>query len=692
MVSRRFAAAVVVGATKTGASMRVFLADLGHNQVTYSSDTYPLGVANLISYAQAYANLNEPLEFKLFREPQDLKAAVDDAPPDVLGLSSYAWNHTLAVHFAHYTKQRAPQVMTLMGGPNFPLTLDEQMTFMQDLPDIDVFVRGPTYEAERAFLNIVRRYSETGHSLKELKAEPVPGNLWVDQDSGTLVQGTDVERIHDLDEIPSPYKGGLLDPFFGTGYFPLLQIARGCPFTCQFCNSSARSNSKIYAHSLSNVRDDLQYIAERIHRESPICFADDNFGMYPLDEEIADYLAYLQDRFGWPRYIRTTTGKNRSERIIKVMRKVRGALPMTAAVQSLNPVVLENIKRTNVSLTAYAEIQKEVLAQGMQSYGELILCLPGETMESHLKAVRDLLASGVKRVSAHQLMLLHGAPLSNPDSREQFGFKTRFRVVARNIGDYTGEPIIETEEVVVETPTFSFDDYLESRILHVLLAIYYYEGNFEEAFEFAKQQGIEPFDLIRHLQSMLPQAPAGFAQVMEEFLQETRDELFFTREECLNWSQRHFDGLVKGTVGGNLLSKYSMLGRFYATQDALSFLQAGITSALGHAVIPERLEQLDAVFGYLRSSILHYPFRESLAASPQWTSCYDVEQWCKDSYAQDLDAYRSEEPVTFGTAVDQELRSVLEQRIDTFGEHPSGLGKFTRTLFARDLRRKVTAR
>ncbi len=393
--------------------------------------------------------------------------------------------------------------------------------------------------------------------------------------------GGDVQRIIDLDEIPSPYLSGWMDPFFETGYFPMMQISRGCPFTCAFCNSSVRSNSKIYSHSLENVKADLLYIAQRVKSEVPLCFADDNFGMYELDEEVTDYIAYLQDTYNWPQYIRTTTGKNKHERIIRVMRKARGRLPMTSAVQSLNPEVLKNIERSNISLDSYAAIQREVLASGMQSYGELILCLPGETKTSFLKAVDDLLETGVKRVSAHQLMLLPGAPLSNPDSREKWGFNTRFRVVARNIGNYTGDPVVEVEEITVETPTFSFQDYLESRVFHLLLTIYYYEGNFEEAFEFARQEGIKPFDLILRMQSMLDQAPDGFKKMIDDFLQESQAELFNSEEECLDWSRQNYEALKDGSVGGNLLSKYSMISRFYSTVDTLDFLRTGILASLG---------------------------------------------------------------------------------------------------------------
>ena len=96
--------------------MRIFLADLGHNLLTYSSDTYPLGVANIASYANAYFDGPQSLEVQIFREPQDLKAAIDTAPPDMLGLSSYAWNEELSNHFAGYLKRRHPQALVCMGG------------------------------------------------------------------------------------------------------------------------------------------------------------------------------------------------------------------------------------------------------------------------------------------------------------------------------------------------------------------------------------------------------------------------------------------------------------------------------------------------------------------------------------------------------------------------------------------------
>lgn len=670
--------------------MRIYLADLGHNLITETSDTYPLGVGNLATYAMAYARSDTPVEVEIFRSPQELKARLDAALPDVIGFSSYSWNHHLALAFADYVKAKAPATLTLMGGPNFPLTEDEQDSWMRTMPQIDIHVRGPTYEGERAFLNTIQRFIDVGRRREGMFEEPLTGAMWVDPRSGDIVRVGDPPRLRDLDEIPSPYLAGLMDKFFGTGLFALLQLARGCPFTCAFCNSAVKSNSKVFRHSFARTKADLDYIVARIDHASPLCFADDNFGMYKEDEEVADYLGHLMERYDWPKYIRTTTGKNRGDRIIKVMRKAKGRLPMTSSVQSLNPVVLKNIQRDNISLDTYAQVQQELHDTGMQSYGELILCMPGETKQSFMNAVDQLIETGVSRVAAHQLMLLHGAPLSNPDSREKFGFRIRHRIVARCLGRYTSQtPVVETEQMVVESENFSFQDYLDTRVFHLLLTIFYYEKNFEEAFRFARERAFRPYLVVERMQQILDRAPADLRHAIQGYLDDNQAELFATREACVDWAVANYDDLISGELGGNLLSKYAMIGRFVRVQEALDLLRTTIRDLLDDDDA-EGEEMLDAIIDYYRGTMLHVPFAETLAHEPSWQTAYDIEAWREAGYGVPLSAFRFAQPVTVTTGVDPRKKAVLKSRIDTFGEHPSGLGRFTRTMFASDFRREVT--
>lgn len=678
--------------------MRIYLADLGHNILTYSSDTFPLGIANIASYTNEYfeapssaTDIARTVDIRLFREPEKLKEAIDKQIPDVLGLSNYAWNEELAYHFAGYLKKRSPSSLITMGGPNYPLTKDVQESFLRGLPNIDCYINGPTYEGERAFLNLIHRFAAGNCQLSSIFDEPIAGVAWIHPSSKTFTSDTAggvVERIRNLDDIPSPYLNGSLDQWFDTGYFPLMQITRGCPFKCTYCNSGVDGNSKVFAHSIENVKNDLLYIAKRVKPENTLCLADDNFGMFKRDEEVADYIAWLQDNFQWPFYVRTTTGKNNGERIIRVMRKTRGAMPMTAAVQSMNPAVLKNIKRSNIKLETFQMLQNELKEQGMQAYGELILSLPGESKQTFMHSVRDLLDSGSSRISAHQLMLLHGAEMATPESRKKFGLKTQYRMVARNIGNYTGEPVIEVEEMVVDTPEFPFEDYLDARVFHLLLTIFFYEGNFEEAFEYARQGGVKAYEVIVKIQEQLDQAPEAFQEIIANFVKESQEELFPDRESCIQYSRENYDNIIDGTIGGNLLSKYSMLGRFFVTQDSLSFLHQVIDNTLEEANPDHNSLELKGVIEYLRVVLLHSPFNRTLTEEFSLESSYNFDLWVSEKYSRQLKDYTINN-CTMLAFVENEKRTMIENKVMTFGDHPSGLGKITRTMFARDFRRSV---
>ena len=176
---------------------------------------------------------------------------------------------------------------------------------------------------------------------------------------------------------------------------------------------------------------------------------------------------------------------------------------------------------------------------------------------------------------------------------------------------------------------------------------------------------------------------------MADFRRESEEELFDTPEACIAWATTHFDQLVSGELGGNLLSKYSMLGRFFVTPAAIDFLGQAIADGLGLGGESESPE-LHAVMNYLRSVLLHAPFARTLEQEPAWATEYDVEAWHAEGLGRPLSSYRFAEPRVFETRVAPEKKAALLTRLRTFGEHPAGLGKFTRTMFARDLRRTVS--
>jgi hypothetical protein len=317
--------------------------------------------------------------------------------------------------------------------------------------------------------------------------------------------------------------------------------------------------------------------------------------------------------------------------------------------------------------------------------------MPGETKETFMEGVDKLIETGVSRVAAHQLMLLHGAPLADPESREKFGFKTRFRVVARCLGKYLGPAVIETEEMVVESENFSFQDYLDTRTFHLLLTIYYYEDNFREIFELARHANVRPFLVVKKMLGDLNRAPEKMRQMIADYLDENQAELFPSRQACLDWAEGRYDDLINGDLGGNLLSKYSMTGRYIILKESLEFLKNTVDELLEDAgADTDSIGMMESIFEYYNCVMLHVPFSESLESTPNWNTDYNVIDWRDAGYDADLAAYKFANSKRFTTLIDPRTKGTLTSRIETFGEHASGLGRFTRTMFATDFRRKVS--
>ena len=92
---------------------------------------------------------------------------------------------------------------------------------------------------------------------------------------------------------------------------------------------------------------------------------------------------------------------------------------------------------------------------------------------------------------------------------------------------------------------------------------------------------------------------------------------------------------------------------------------------------------------YLRAVALHVPFAPAVSREVQWRTKYDVEAWTRDRFARPLTAYAFPTEQTLHAVTTPETRALIETKVATFGEHPSGLGKFTRTMFSRDFRRTL---
>ena len=101
--------------------MKIYLCDLTYNTNRVAAESFPLNVAFVASYC--LKKFGSKVDIKLFKYHQDLEKALDESPPDILGLSNYSWNANLSREMFKIFSEKNPDGLRVFGGPNFPLDL-----------------------------------------------------------------------------------------------------------------------------------------------------------------------------------------------------------------------------------------------------------------------------------------------------------------------------------------------------------------------------------------------------------------------------------------------------------------------------------------------------------------------------------------------------------------------------------------
>ena len=123
---------------------------------------------------------------------------------------------------------------------------------------------------------------------------------------------------------------------------------------------------------------------------------------------------------------------NSKEKIIHAIKELNGSLQMLMSVQSMDPVVLKNIRRDNISLDQMMGLIPAIKEVGLSTMSECILGLPGETFQSHVDTLRNLVRAKIDNIQVFTCMMLPGSELATPEERKKWNLETRFRILPRD--------------------------------------------------------------------------------------------------------------------------------------------------------------------------------------------------------------------------------------------------------------------
>jgi hypothetical protein len=504
--------------------MHILFADLVHNR--HICNSVPLGIAMVAAYARE--RIGAEISVAVFKSPDELARVLAEREPDLVCFSSYIWNTELSLAMARRIKAHYPSCITVFGGPHYPLEFSAQETLMLGRPEVDFHI---FREGEAAFVGLYTALRSCGFARDQLRSSRalIPGCHYLHD--GILIAGPPLSPLANLDEIPSPYLAGLCDKFLEQGHTAIVQTVRGCPFRCSYCQEGDEYFNPVRRYSLERVKAELWYIGRRA-TASKLYFADSNFGMYAEDIEVAKELALVQQECDWPEFVDCIAGKNDKVRVLKTAATIRGG-QFSAAIQSSDATVLQNIRRQNVSIQEIMATATAMELFQTHSFSEIITALPGDSLNAHVKSACDLIDAGIHVVRSHQLIMLPGAEVSSAASRERFGMQTRFRVMHNTVNPYLlfNETFYapEIDEICVANDTMTFQDYLQCRCFDLTLEIFYNNGIFHELHTLLRQVGIQASSFIRCLHDRIRENPV-LAGLYADFLVDTR-ELWQSRRE-----------------------------------------------------------------------------------------------------------------------------------------------------------------
>jgi len=340
----------------------------------FSSRTLTLrySVGTLVSHINSIDSLKTQFKFEktfVFRDKleQNILQCHD---ADLLLCSCYIWNWEISTYLAREVKKINPNCLIIFGGPQIP---EDTNGFFEKYPYVDIIVHG---EGEYTLRNILQEY------LKDKNWNNVKGI------STSSFRTPPQERINDLSEIPSPYLTNLIwdlvDKDCGVDWDCSWETNRGCPYQCTFCDWGSATFTKVRKFLEDRLFKEIELFADNKMRYISCC--DANFGIFQdRDLLIAEKLKNQALEKKYPKKLGVAWAKNTTEKILPIARELRdGGIigGVSLSVQSLDPTTLKNIKRANIKFDKFSDLTEVFLENGIPTYTEIIIGLPGETLQS----------------------------------------------------------------------------------------------------------------------------------------------------------------------------------------------------------------------------------------------------------------------------------------------------------------------
>jgi len=339
-------------------------------------------------------------EFDINLRPLDIAEALLASNPKIIGFGVYIWNVAPTTEIVAAIKRIRPDIKIILGGPEVSYELENQ-------PIVQLADHVITGEADVKFAEVCGVLLNNETPLTPSLSHPM-GEGWGEGPPKIIPA-----ELPDFSRLVLPYDLYTDDDIAHRIIY--LEASRGCPFTCEFCLSSL--DIPVRQVPLPALLEQLQRLLDRGVQQFK--FVDRTFNLnVAVSQTILEFFlaSYQPGHFFHFEMI--------PDRLPEALRAViakfpPGALQFEVGIQTFNEEVGHRIsRRQNYEKLAdnFHFLRRET---GVHIHADLIVGLPGETLESFAAGFDRLIALGPQEIQVGILKRLRGTPIVRHDAEWQ---------------------------------------------------------------------------------------------------------------------------------------------------------------------------------------------------------------------------------------------------------------------------------
>lgn len=393
-----------------------------------------------IALRYLYANLQELqkdamiAEFSINDAVQSVAQKLLHHKPQIIGIGVYIWNVSQVYELIHIIKKVAPQTKIILGGPEV-----SHEPFRVNLDVADFIIQG---EGDLAFYELCKNILSLGAPKERIIKMSMPS----------------------LKNIALPYRYYTDDDI--KNRYIYVEASRGCPFECEFCLSSM--DERVRAFDLDTLLDEFELLWQRGARNFKFIDRTFNLNIKTANRLLDFFLAKPA-----PYFAHFEVVPDHFPESLKTKMKLfsEGTLQLEIGIQTLNPEIASNISRP----LKLDKIKENIYFLENETHAhihlDLIVGLPGETLESFGKNLDELASLSNCEIQIGILKKLSGTYINRHDIEHG--------MVYSDIPPYD----------VLQTSKLSFEQIGIMKRFSRFWDLTYNSGNFKESVKLIWQDG-----------------------------------------------------------------------------------------------------------------------------------------------------------------------------------------------------------